>query len=253
MGTDAASQTETSPTDEQLLDALRAAAGDIHSELGRLSDDSVASPSELPGWTRGHVFAHLDGVSSALARQAELAKRREQVDLYDGGMPARDAAIEASAQAAADLHRTRTGAAVDRAVAAFAALEPSEWDTPVKFRSGVARDAALALWRELVIHHSDLGTGCTQQEWSDGFCRHLLGFLEARVPEGRQFVLRSASGEEFRLGGGSDSVVLEGRLQDLAAWLAGRPVSHGAVRAERGGEAVPLPELGPWPSAFTVK
>lgn len=248
MGTDAAEQ-----TDEQLLEALRGAAEGIHSELARLSDESVATPSQLAGWTRGHVFAHVEGIASALARQAELARRREQADLYDGGMPARDAAIEAHAEAAAVTHRERAGAAVDRAVAAFEDLEPADWDTPVRFRRGVARDAALALWRELVIHRSDLGTGCTQQEWSDAFCRHLVGFLEPRVPEAQEFVLRPASGEEIRLGGGSDAVVLEGRLQDLAAWLAGRPVSHGAVRAEQDGDAVPLPGIGPWPSAMAIQ
>lgn len=245
MGTDAAA-----PNDSQILDALRSAADGVHSELGGLGEDSVAASSELPGWTRGHVLAHIEGIAGALARQAELARRGEQAELYDGGMPARDRAIEAGARDAAEVRRKRTGAAVDRAVAAFAALEPAEWDAPVRFRDGVARDAALALWRELVIHRSDLGTGCTQQEWSDAFCRHLISFLAPRVPDGRAFVLRPAGAEEIRLGGGSDVVVLYGRLQDLAAWLAGRQVSHGAVRAEQEGAALPLPAIGPWPSAI---
>lgn len=248
MGTDAATL-----TDDQILAALRSAAGGIRGELGGLSEDSVRTPSELPGWTRGHVLAHIEGIASALARQAELARREEQADLYDGGMPAREQAIESGAPAAVDVHRERVSAAVDRALAAFEALGPDEWDAPVRFRNGVVRDAALALWRELVIHRSDLGTGCTQQEWSDAFCLHLLGFLGPRVPAGRSFVLRPAGGEEISLGGGGDVVVLEGRLQDLAAWLAGRTVSHGAVRAEHEGDAVPLPEIGPWPSAPAAK
>ncbi|GAB3275204.1 maleylpyruvate isomerase family mycothiol-dependent enzyme [Sinomonas notoginsengisoli] len=248
MGTRAAAL-----TDEELLMALRAAAEGIHSELGGLSEDSVTAPSELPGWTRGHVLAHIEGIASALARQAELARRHRQADLYDGGLPARDRAIEAGAHAAAGVHRKRVGASVDRALAAFEVLSPEEWDTPVRFRDGVVRDAALALWRELVIHRGDLGTGCTQQEWSGAFCRHLLGFLAPRVPEGRTFDLCATGGEEISLGGGSDVVVLEGRLQDLAAWLAGRSVSHGAVRATHAGEAVPLPGLGPWPSAIPTK
>jgi maleylpyruvate isomerase len=70
------------------------------------------------------------------------------------------------------------------------------------------------------------------------------------VPDGRAFVLHPAGAEEIRLGGGSDVVVLYGRLQDLAAWLAGRRVSHGAVRAEQEGAALPLPAIGPWPSAI---
>lgn len=247
MGTDSAPL-----TDKQLLAALRKAADGVRSELERLTDESAAAPSELPGWTRGHVLAHVAGICDALARQAELARRGEQTDLYDGGMPARDRAIEEGAGAGAAEHRERVAAALSRATEAFEALEPEHWDTPVRFRRGVARDAALALWRELVIHRSDLGTGCTQQEWPEDFCRHLLGFLAPRVPEGSVFELR-APGEEITLGGGSDAVVLEGRLEDLTAWLAGRTISHGAVRAERDGAAVPLPEIGPWPSAFAIK
>lgn len=248
MGTDAAAL-----TDEQILAALHTAAEGIHSELGGLSEDSIAAASELPGWTRGHVLAHIAGIADALARQAELARRGEQADLYDGGMPARDAGIEAGAGAAAAVHRARTGAAVDRAIAAFESLGPSEWDAPVRFRQGVVRDAALALWRELVIHRSDLGTGCTQQEWNEDFCLHLVDFLAPRVPEGLAFELRPTAGGPVRLGGGSDAVVLQGRIEDLAAWLAGRSVAHGAVRAEHHGEAVPLPALGPWPSAMATK
>ncbi|WP_138443823.1 maleylpyruvate isomerase family mycothiol-dependent enzyme [Sinomonas susongensis] len=248
MGTEAAAL-----TDERLLAEIRSAAAGIRHELERLTDDSVGQPSELPGWTRGHVFAHLAGICAAVARQVEAARRGEKVELYDGGQAGRDQAIEAGAYATADEHRERVGAALDRSIAALASLEPDEWDAPVRFRNGNVRDAAFALWRELEIHHSDLGTGCTQQEWSAAFCRHLLGFLEPRVPEGETFVLRPHHGEEIRLGEGEDGVVLAGRLQDLAAWLAGREIGRGSVRAEHAGEAVPLPAIGPWPSALASK
>ncbi|KHL00572.1 hypothetical protein LK10_19410 [Sinomonas humi] len=232
---------------------IRSAADGIRHELDRLTDESVLQPSELPGWTRGHVLAHIEGISAAVARQVEYARRGEKVELYDGGQQARDQAIEDGAHATADEHRERVGAALGRVLDAFAALEPSEWDAPVRFRNGVVRDAGFALWRELVIHHSDLGTGCNQQEWSSGFCHHLLGFLEPRVPEGETFILRPHHGEEIRLGEGTDGVILEGRLQDLAAWLAGREIGRGSVRAEHAGEAVSLPAIGPWPSALAAK
>jgi maleylpyruvate isomerase len=248
MGTEAAAL-----TDERLLDELRTAAQGVRHELERLSDDAVGHPSELPGWSRGHVLAHLEGICVALARQVEYAQRGEKIDLYDGGQVARDRAIEEGAGASADQYRERVGSALDRVLAAFESLEPEQWDAPVRFRDGVVRDAALALWRELVIHHSDLGTGCTQQEWSGDFCHHLLDFLEPRVPEGETFLLHTQGGEHISLGEGSDGVVVEGRLQDLAAWLAGREIGRGSVRAEHEGQAVPLPEIGPWPSAFVFK
>jgi maleylpyruvate isomerase len=248
MGTEAAAL-----TDDRLLSEIHTAAAGIHDELERLTDDSVRHSSELPRWTRGHVLAHIAGICRAMARQVEYAQRGEKIELYDGGQPGRDRAIEEAAGAPADEHRERVGSALDRVLAAFDALDPEQWDLPITYRDGVVRDGGYALWRELVIHHSDLGTGCTQQEWTTDFCRHLLDFLEPRVPEGETFLLRTQLGEELRLGGGADGVVVEGRLQDLAAWLAGREIGRGSVRAEHEGEAVPLPEIGPWPSAFAVK
>lgn len=248
MGTEAAAL-----TDEHLLAELRSAAEGIRHELARLTDASARHPSDLPGWTRGHVLAHVTGICSALARQVECARRGEKVDVYDGGRSARDQAIEDGSQATADEYREQVGAALDRVITAFASLEPREWEAPVRFRNGTVRDVAFALWRELEIHHSDLGTGCTQQEWNSSFCRHLLGFLEPRVPEGETFVLRPQHAEEIRLGEGPDGIILEGRLQDLAAWLAGREIGRGSVRAEHAGEAVPLPAIGPWPSALAAK
>ncbi|MCH6470850.1 maleylpyruvate isomerase family mycothiol-dependent enzyme [Sinomonas terrae] len=248
MGTEAAAL-----TDEHLLAEIRSAAAGIRHELERLTDESARQPSELPGWTRGHVLAHIQGISAAVGRQVEYARRGEQVELYDGGQLARDQAIEDGAHATADECRERVGAALDGVLDEFAALKPGEWDARVRFRNGVVRDAAFALWRELVIHHTDLGTGCSQQEWSSDFCHHLLGFLEPRVPQGETFYLRPHHGEEIRLGDGSDGVIVEGRLQDLAAWLAGREVGRGSVRAEHAGEAVSLPAIGPWPSALAVK
>ncbi|MDQ4502630.1 maleylpyruvate isomerase family mycothiol-dependent enzyme [Sinomonas sp. ASV322] len=241
--------TEAALSDERLLGEIHAAAVGVRAELERLTDESVRQPSELPGWSRGHIFAHLEGIADALARQVESARRGEEVDLYDGGQPARDRAIEDRADASADEHRERVGSALNRVLADFDSLEPEQWELPVRFRNGAVRDVALAVWRELVIHHSDLGTGCTQQEWGADFCRHLLNFLEPRVPESSTFVFETHAGE-VRLGDGNDVVLFEGRLEDVAAWLAGRRVGHGAVRAEREGAAIALPEIGPWPSAF---
>ncbi|MEA5454505.1 maleylpyruvate isomerase family mycothiol-dependent enzyme [Sinomonas sp. JGH33] len=241
--------TEAALSEDRLLGEIHVAAEGARAELERLADDSVRHPSELPGWTRGHVLAHLEGIAAALARQVEYATRGETAELYDGGQPARDQAIEEGSGATADEYRELVGSALDRVLADLDSLEPEQWNLPVRFRNGTVRDVALALWRELVIHRSDLGTGCTQQEWGEEFCRHLVDFLDPRVPSSSTFVLHTRSGE-IRLGTGSRVVLLEGRLEDVAAWLAGRPVGHGSVRAELDGAAISLPEIGPWPSAF---
>jgi maleylpyruvate isomerase len=250
---DTASTPSAAPDNARLLAGIEHAADGFRAELADLADESLPRDSLLPGWTRGHVLAHVAGVCEGMARQLEFAERGELVDLYDGGQAGRDRDIEKGAGASAAEHRERIGAALDRALAAFRSLPPEGWDRPISYRNGVVRDGGLALWRELVIHRTDLDTGTTQHRWDEAFCGHLVGFLTPRVPEGRAFALHPEGRPDLLIGSGEDTVDLHGRLEDIVAWLAGRPVDHAAVRAEHGGEAVPLPEIGPWPAASTAK
>lgn len=198
-----------------------------------LTDAQVAEPSALPGWTRGHVLAHLAGVTVGMARQAEHEGTR--VEVYPGGQAARDAEIEANAGRSADGHRAALAAAVDRLAGAWAGVR--DWDTPVWYRDGTLVDTAFAVWREVEIHARDLDLGPVA--WSPEFCEHTIGFLAPRVPDGVRLVL-SADGRRWELGEGEE-VVLSGSLPDLTAWLAGR---------EPAGEVTgPHVELRPWPSA----
>jgi maleylpyruvate isomerase len=44
----------------------------------------------------------------------------------------------------------------------MAGLNPTAWDAPSRTSRGVvetSRDAALSRWREVVVHHADLGLG----------------------------------------------------------------------------------------------
>ncbi|GAB4098744.1 maleylpyruvate isomerase family mycothiol-dependent enzyme [Sinomonas halotolerans] len=241
------------PDNARLLAGIERAAEGFRAELDRLAEESVPKDSVLPGWTRGHVLAHVAGVCNGMARQLEYAARGELIPLYDGGAEGRNREIEEGAPSSADEHRERTSAALDRALAAFRTLEGRDWERPISYRDGAVRDGGLALWRELVIHRTDLGTGESHHGWEPEFCEHLAQFLAPRVPAGMRFVLHPEGGAPQLLGDGDDAVDLHGRLTDLVAWLAGRPVEHAAVRAERAGQAVPLPEIGPWPAAQLAK
>ena len=206
--------------------------------LHGLTDSSALADSVLPDWTRGHVLAHLAGVGKALARQVEYALEGRKVDVYDGGRPARDAAITANAgNPAEDL--------VDAAVAASAMFDralakigPDDWDRSVVYRDGTIADVVRAYWREIEIHSTDLRLGYTPATWSPEFSDHLLTFTAPRAPEGAQVVLRADDGGTWTWGSGTP-VEVTGARYDLAAWAAGRtPV--GSVRGD-------LPELKPYP------
>ena len=238
----------TQITPEALPAELHKAAGTLTRLLTKLDESSVAEPSELPGWTRGHVLAHVAGISKAMARQLEYARRGESIELYDGGMDGRNKAIELAAGHSLAQHTESVTTAVEAVIAAFDSLAPEDWQARIAYRDGTVFDGGLALWRELTIHASDLGLGFGPETWSRPFCEHLIGFLAARVPETYKFVLQPTGLPQLSIGTGGTSIAITGMLTDIAAWLAGREPSLGSLRATAAADGVDLPELLPWPS-----
>ncbi|WP_369746397.1 maleylpyruvate isomerase family mycothiol-dependent enzyme [Paenarthrobacter sp. AMU7] len=238
----------TQITPETLPEELHKAAGTVTRILAKLDDSSVAEPSELPGWTRGHVLAHLAGISNAMARQLEYARRGETGELYDGGMDGRNKAIALAAGHSLTEHTEAVTTAMDAAIAAFDALGPEDWQARIAYRDGTVLDGGLALWRELTIHASDSGVGFGPETWNRPFCEHLIGFLAARVPDTYKFVLQPTGLPQRTIGSGGTSIAITGMLTDIAAWLAGREPSLGSLRATAAADGVDLPDLLPWPA-----
>jgi maleylpyruvate isomerase len=244
----------TAITPESLLDELHRAADVVAGIGAKLTAEDVAEPSALPGWTRGHVLAHLSGIANAMARQLEYAARGELIELYDGGYEGRTKAIDMAAGHSLEEHRASLDAALERALRAFDALDApgaaksGGWQAPITYRGGVVFDGGLALWRELVIHAADLAAGRGTETWSRQFCEHLFDFLAARVPDGQRFVLQPLGLPPKNLGRGGQSTVISGMLTDIAAWLAGRTPGLGSLRASAAADGVELPELLPWPA-----
>ncbi|WP_120522014.1 maleylpyruvate isomerase family mycothiol-dependent enzyme [Arthrobacter celericrescens] len=243
----------TEITPQALLAELHKAAATATSVVAKLDDSAVAAPSELPGWSRGHVLAHLAGIANAMARQLEYAARGETVELYDGGYEGRNRDIELAAGHDAAQHCEAVGTAIARVLAAFDALgedssDETGWSAPISYRNGTVFDGGQALWRELTIHTGDLGTGFGPETWSRAFCEHLFRFLEARVPDGIKLVLQPLALPQLTLGSGARSIAVNGMITDIAAWLAGRTPTLGSLRATEAADGVELPELLPWPS-----
>jgi maleylpyruvate isomerase len=229
-----------------LADVVRL-RGVLEPVLARLTDADVAAPSRLPGWTRGHVLAHLAGVGAGAARQVEHGRARRLVDFYDGGRPARDAAIEAGAGAPAGAHARDVLATALRVESALASLGAEDWDAPTRYRDQPVTAVAHAWWRELAIHLVDLDLGVGTGLWTSPLLDHLVEFLAPRVPRGRLVALVPGGGaSRWEVGDGVLVRVHADRAEDLVAWLAGREPG-GRVTAESDGQAVSLPELGPWP------
>ena len=243
----------TDISNAQLMERITAAADNVNGKLGSLTDADVLAPTDLPGWTRGHVLAHIGHVSNAVARQAEHALRGELVEFYDGGPGGRTQAIEMNAGHTAQEHREYISRAFARALRVLGGLDEAQWGLPVSYRSSDVRGVALAYWRELVIHLADLQLGRGPETWSKDFCLYLIDFLTARVPGDLQLKLLPLGLAPMTVGAGETTVSVSGMLSDIAAWLSGRTPTMGSLRAEAAADSVELPTLLPWPSAFAAK
>jgi maleylpyruvate isomerase len=210
--------TEQSKTISKVLDDL--AAG--HTRLAKLVDEfseaDVRADSALPGWTRGHVLTHLAELGDALTRQVTEAMAGRLVDVYEGGRPARAAAIEAGANRPVGELATAVVTSSDRLLAALSTVD--DWDRPVRYRDGTVIDVALCRWREVELHTTDLAVGYEPDQWPADLCHHLI---DLRVDRALTFVTPERT---WTVGTGTP-VTATGRLTDLAAWLVGRP--HGPV------------------------
>jgi maleylpyruvate isomerase len=220
-----------------VIQEVRSAVARLNGVLAALDEAAVRAPSGLPGWSRGHVMTHLANFSQAMTRQVDEALAGRLIDMYDGGRPARDVAIEAGAgQSAEDLKRQVSEATTDL-VRAWDEVGPDDWARPVRHRESTLRDTVYAGWRELEVHTVDLALDPTSDDWSPEFCLHLLDFLRPRTPDNTRLVLRA--GETPWENGTGEPRVLTGKLTDLTAWLAGR-----TPQSPIDGD---LPDLKPWP------
>jgi maleylpyruvate isomerase len=143
-----------------LVDGCGAAQAALLASLDGLSDDAARAPSLLPGWTVGHVLTHVARNADSVVWRLEGAAVGELRDQYPGGLAQRRRDIEAGAgRPVSDLVldvRT-TAAAVEHVLAD---LPAAAWDAPSRTSRGVvesSRDAVLSRWREVVVHHGDLG------------------------------------------------------------------------------------------------
>lgn len=145
-----------------------AAHARLNTAIADLSDPDVRSPSLLPGWTVGHVLTHLARNADSVTRRIEAATRGEVVDQYVGGFDGRAAEIEAGATrpAAALVADVRdTSSAVDELCATLA---EDVWDRPTRTVAGEIEPASAVVfsrWREVEVHHVDLGLGYTPDRW----------------------------------------------------------------------------------------
>jgi len=210
----------------------------LRERLTGLDDAHVSAPSALPGWSYGHVLAHLTDNARMFARQAEHALRGELVETYDGGRAERDATIEATAGRTAAEHRAALAEQTTRLESAWAAAADEDWTRPVRFRNADIAATVYARWREVWIHLVDLDVGIAPADWPADLAAHAIDFLLPRLPAGTRLL---ATDTHDTWPPGASGPAVEGTVRDLAAWLSGRTPTSPPTSPNG------LPALGPWP------
>ncbi|MER7462621.1 maleylpyruvate isomerase family mycothiol-dependent enzyme [Streptomyces sp. NPDC097981] len=228
------------------LQSVREATDRLLTAVAKLDNAALAEESHLPGWTRGHVLAHL-------ARNADAL-----VNVFAGrpmyaSAEARDSDIERDAPRPLEVQL----ADVRETHADFLAQteQDQDWSRTVELRNGVTDLAANVPFRRLVeveLHHVDLNIGYELSDLPDEFTAREITFLADRwsgrpeVPPVTLAVYGDAvrqPGDPVWHTGGTEGtpVTVTGPADELLGWLAGR----GLRGAHLGAEGGPLPELPP--------
>ncbi|MFF0746182.1 maleylpyruvate isomerase family mycothiol-dependent enzyme [Streptomyces sp. NPDC004111] len=220
------------------LALLSDATNRLLTAAAELDNAAVAEPSRLPGWSRGHVLAHLARNADALLNV--LAGR----PMYESA-EARDADIARDAPRPLDVQLTDVSTTAD--AFARAADEPADWSRTVELRNGITDSASRVPFRRLVeieLHHVDLGIGYELEHLPEEFTGREIAFLADRFAGNASVApttLSAADGRQWTTGGSEgDAVTVTGAAADLLGWLAGR--RDGAALGSEGG---PLPVLPP--------
>jgi maleylpyruvate isomerase len=229
------------------LVALQGSSDRLVRTVDGLSDDDLAAPSLLPGWSRGHVVAHLALNGEGLAGALEGVVNGEPVPMY-ASQEARERDIAELATASADQLRARLMAAVTRfADAAGRITGEHEDDTFPRVPGGpdvLAGAAADHRRVEVEVHHTDLGADYGPGDWPAEFCVHLLDAFTGRRPHWQPpFVADPADASGTWDLGATDarSPVVSGPIRGLVAWVTGR--GDGAQLSSTTGT---LPTIGKW-------
>lgn len=228
--------TELQPT----LAQVEAATARYLATVAGLSAAAFAEASVLPGWSVAHVISHVASNATGITRAVDAAVAGDPVPWVYETNASRDAEIDERAAwpaaQLAELNRQSTedlAASFGRVTDQWEVLLPRVIDGP----AWSIADWVGARWREVEIHHTDMGVGYTHHDWDDAFVDYLTKVAAFdREPE-VGLTLRSPSGETLVGGGGQ---VVSGAQRDLVWWLIGRGEGEGVS------SDAPLPTLGPW-------
>ena len=157
----------------------------LASTLEGLTDEMARRPSRLPGWSIGHVLTHLARNADSHVRMLEAALRGESVEQYPGGPEQRAGDIEAGSGRAASELVTDVATSAVSLETTWARMTTDAWRGSGLSGGEPWPCAVLPFhrWREVEIHHVDLGLSYDETDWPDEYVERELPLALAALPQ----------------------------------------------------------------------
>jgi maleylpyruvate isomerase len=228
------------------IDGVNTSTQALEHSIAALTDNQAREPSLLPGWTRGHVLAHIARNADAMINLVRWAKTGVPHPMYPS-REERNAVIEAQsgrpiAELRADVHDS-----AERFRVALGEMEGADWETELVFGAHERHVTAAAIpflrRSEVEIHHIDLDVDYTLAHWPEDFVEALLDDIadESTTSGNLAGCVLVANDDEGRwviAGGGPE---ISGPPPALLGWMIGRSNGIG-LHSESG----TLPTHGAW-------
>lgn len=142
--------------------------------LDGLTDAECREPSMLPNWSRGHVLSHLARNADSHIHLLVAAGNGEIADQYPGGIQARSQAIEDGSNRTSDELISDVRTSIYSLETQWAKATPTTWEGEGRTARGAViamSDLVFLRWREVEVHHADLGREFSWRQWSDLYVR----------------------------------------------------------------------------------
>jgi maleylpyruvate isomerase len=192
--------------------------------IAGLDEAAYAGPSQLDGWTRRHLVAHLAANAEAIGRLVSWASTGEEQPMYPSPQQ-RSADIEAGAKLSGKQLTAWFERSALELATAMAAMPGESWQAMVVTAQGRTVPATETPWmrsREVMVHAIDLAVGPSFADLPGDFLAALREDIITRR-------------------GPRNVPAVRGSHADVTAYLAGRPYSGVTTPA-----GTPAPALSPW-------
>ncbi|MGW0250825.1 maleylpyruvate isomerase family mycothiol-dependent enzyme [Nocardia goodfellowii] len=235
------------PTD--VIDQVAEGTARLLESVKGMREAEVGEPSLLPGWTRGHVLAHIARNADSLVNLLTWARTGVETPQY-ASVSIRDREIEEGAPRGLGEQLADVEATAARWLELARTASDEAWRATVRNRQGGEIPGSFIPWmrlREVEIHHVDLGLGYRPADWPAPFVTRLLpeaaiDLTKAAAKSGTgttAFAVETTdTGFVATIGSGEPDRTVSGSATALLAWLLGR--SDGSDLTG------PLPELPAW-------